>query len=234
MSWHIERRTIFANSLNIDLLWRALGGKARRLADDGDVEVCLHTLLHTCCYTFARTCIYELGMGIDKECTIIVFIHLLDRVVLRVVSRCSLNYYFLGPRVGSANWPESTYRLQLFKPTPSEQPTWMLYSSLPSEPPTTSTPASPHPPKPSFVHTSRSSTTPYRASIAWSSWAALGGYEGATIPLLARLYPLTPASCSTQHSTLITVLLCCWLKECEILCPCYVWRSKAMNPVMLG
>jgi len=67
MSWHIERRTIFANSLIVDLLWRALGGKARRLADSGDVEVRLHILPHTYCHTYARTCVYKLGMGIDRE-----------------------------------------------------------------------------------------------------------------------------------------------------------------------
>ena len=41
------------------------------------------TLLHTCCHTYARTCVY-MGMGIDRECTIIVFIHLFDYVVLGV------------------------------------------------------------------------------------------------------------------------------------------------------
>jgi hypothetical protein len=52
MSWHLERRTIFANSLIVDLLWRARGGKARRLVDSDDVEVrfahiAAHMLSHT-------------------------------------------------------------------------------------------------------------------------------------------------------------------------------------------
>lgn len=61
MSWHIERRAIFANSLVVDLLWRAPGGKARGLVDSGDVEVRLHTAAHVLSHIRQNLCIYGDG-----------------------------------------------------------------------------------------------------------------------------------------------------------------------------
>ena len=66
MSWYLERRTIFANSLIVDLLWRARGGKARRLVDSDDVEV---RLAHTAAHMLSHTpeLVYKLGIRIDRR-----------------------------------------------------------------------------------------------------------------------------------------------------------------------